>query len=451
MLTSEQLQQQLEQFRAASQNLQLEPLVTRAALERLGVEYQTALIDELEQAIEDSTGLDEKLIFTGHTGCGKSTLLAELRFRLMETGRYFVVMFSIADTIERSAVDHVNILFSMAVQMLEAAENQQVQLQPGIKKSLYQWLGKHTKTESKAVEADIEANVETKVKGGIPLILEFLAAIKSKLKINSVVRDEISTEFARRISDLIAQINAIQIYITNATGQQVVVIIDDLDKLDLSVTETIFSKNIQPLLDPGFRIVYTIPIATLREVALRRGIEQRVKQIYTMRVAKFFSKTTVRRPDRLPDAACVKLFEEVLDKRLPQELIDPNLKQTIVLQSGGVLRELIRIVDRCCDKCKTAIRRQIRRAEFDQPLVRIDQQVLDQVMIDLQIEYAEPLGRNDYKLLKFIYDEFEPEDAENQRFLDLLHGMYILEYRNAGQWYDLSPIVIDLMRQRGDL
>jgi hypothetical protein len=59
----------------------------------------------------------------------------------------------------------------------------------------------------------------------------------------------------------------------------------------------------------------------------------------------------------LPDAACVKLFEEVLDKRLPQELIDPNLKQTIVLQSGGVLRELIRIVDRCCDKCKTEIRR----------------------------------------------------------------------------------------------
>jgi nucleoside-triphosphatase THEP1 len=273
MLTSEQLQQQLEQFRAVSQNLQLDPLLTQEALKRLGVEYQTDLIDKLEQAIEDSTGLDEKLIFTGHTGCGKSTLLAELKFRLMKTGRYFVVMFSIADTIERSAVDHVNILFLMAVQMLEAAENQQVKLQPGIKKSLYQWLGKHTKTESKAVEADIEANVETKVKGGIPLILEFLAAIKSKLKINSVVRDEISTEFARRISDLIAQINAIQIYITNATGQQVVVIIDDLDKLDLSVTDTIFSKNIQPLLDPGFRIVYTIPIATLREVALRRGIE----------------------------------------------------------------------------------------------------------------------------------------------------------------------------------
>jgi hypothetical protein len=95
-------------------------------------------------------------------------------------------------------------------------------------------------------------------------------------------------------------------------------------------------------LDPGFRIVYTIPIATLREVSVRRGIEQRVKKIDTMPVAKFFSKATVRLPDRVPDAACVELFTEVLDKRLPPELIDPAIKQQMVLKSGGVFRELIR-------------------------------------------------------------------------------------------------------------
>jgi hypothetical protein len=45
MMTPEQLQQQLEQYRAASQDLQLEPLVTKEKLKRLGVEYQTKLID----------------------------------------------------------------------------------------------------------------------------------------------------------------------------------------------------------------------------------------------------------------------------------------------------------------------------------------------------------------------------------------------------------------------
>lgn len=112
-------------------------------------------MDELEQAIEDCTSQDNKLIFTGHRGCGKSTLLAELGFRLTETDRYFVVRFSIADTIEASAVDHVNILFSMATELLDAAERRGVPLEPGLKLELYRWLGKHTKTEVKAVEAAI--------------------------------------------------------------------------------------------------------------------------------------------------------------------------------------------------------------------------------------------------------------------------------------------------------
>lgn len=450
-MTLEQLQQQLEQYRAASQNLQLEPLVTREALNRLGVEYQTYLIDELEQAIEDSPGLDNKLIFTGHRGCGKSTLLAELGFRLIETGRYFVVMFSIADTIERSAVDHVNILFLMAVQMLEAAERSQVRLQPGIRKSLYQWLGNHTQTESKDVVAEIEARGEASVKGGVPLIAEFLAAIKSTLKVNSVVREEISTEFARKISDLIAQINAIQTYISNATGQRVLVIIDDLDKLDLSVTESIFSKNIQPLLDPGFQILYTIPIATLREVSLKKGIEAYMKQIHTMRVAKFFTRSIVRKPDRIPDNSCVNLFAEVIDKRLPSALIEPDVKQQMILKSGGVLRELIRILDRCCDSSMQEIRGRIRRSIFDKPAVKIDQRMLDQVLTDMQIGYAEPLGQDDFERLKSIYEQFKPQNVEDQRFLDLLHGLYVLEYRNATLWYDLNPIVFDLLVQEGVL
>jgi hypothetical protein len=35
--------------------------------------------------------------------------------------------------------------------------------------------------------------------------------------------------------------------------------------------------------------------------------------------------------------------------------------------------------------------------------------------------------------------------------LDLLHGLHILEYRNAKLWYDLNPIVLDLLRQEGVL
>jgi len=448
MSTVEVLNARLEAFRAAGRNLQLDPLVTEIDLARLGVEYQTGLIDELESAIEDSVGKDNKLVFTGHRGCGKSTLLAELGFRLKDTGRYFVVNFSISDTIERSAVDHVNILFSMALQLLENAERRQVKLKPGIKKELYRWLGTHTHTESKAVEAEIETSGEASLEGGLPGVMKFLAAIKSKLKINSVIRNEISVEFARKISELITKINEIQIYIENATNQSVLVIIDDLDKLDLAVVESIFIKNIQPLLDPKCRIIYTIPIAILREVNIKRGIEQVVKQIYTMPVTKFFSKKDVRDSARVANAGYVEIFQMVIDRRFPAELIDPAVKQEIILKSGGVLRELIRLLDRCCDKCLQQIRSQLRKSKFD-GLPILNRSVLEEVLIDFQIEFSQPLGKVDFASLKQIYEEMKPIDTENQRFLDLLHGLYVLEYRNALLWYDLHPIVMDLLLAEG--
>lgn len=287
------------------------------------------------------------------------------------------------------------------------------------------------------------------VKGGIPVILEFLAKIKSKLKINSVIREEISIEFARRTSDLVAQINHLQTSIALATNQQVLVIIDDLDKLDLNVTETLFSKNIQSLLDPNCRILYTVPIATLREVSLKTSITTYVNKIHTMRVAKFFSKAIVRKSERTPDESCVQVFAQILDRRLPSGLIEPEVKRQIILLSGGVLRELIRISDRCCDKAMQNIRGQIRRQQLDQPEVIVDRQILQAVVEELQIEYAEVLGQVDFEALKLIYEQFKPQDTESQRFLDLLHGLYVLEYRNALLWYDLNPIVYDLLVQEG--
>jgi AAA ATPase domain len=451
MSSLETLQNRLERFREAGRNLQLDPLVTRKELARLGVEYQIELVDELEQAIANASAQDNKLIFTGHRGCGKSTLLAELGFRLTETQRYFVVMFSISDTIERSAVDHVNILFSMALQLLEVAERRSVKLKPGIKKEFYRWLGKHTQVESQAVEAAIETSGEATAKGGIPVIMEFLAKVKSTLKINSVVRREISIEFARRISDLVAQINQLQAYIENATSQKVLVIIDDLDKLDLSVTETIFSKNIQSLLDPNCQIIYTVPIATLREVAIKASITAYVTKIHTMRVAKFFSKAEVRKPDRQPDETCMGVLAEILQRRLPSDLIEPEVQRQVILLSGGSPRELIRISDRCCDQAMATLSNYIRQQRWHEPEVVVNPALLNQAVTDLQIEYAEALGQVDFDLLKLIYQQLRPQDMENQRFLTLLHALYVLEYRNASLWYDLNPIVRDLLVQEGEL
>lgn len=441
-------QELLEAFQVAYQNLQLQPLLTQEKLDQFWVEYETNVIDELEQLVEDSASGTDKIVFTGHRGCGKSTLLAKFAHYMAD--RHFVVFFSISDMIEASDVNHINILFAIAVQLMETAESQKVNIPASTRKKFYQWFSKHTKTELSSIEADLEASYETGGGFNIASIIKFLAQIKAKLKANAVIREEIKSEFARKISDLVDRVNEIAAAISVQVKQPLLVIIDDLDKLDLEVIETIYRNNIKPLFQPQFLIIYTIPIAAIRNLSVRNAIKGETNKIQQMRVAKFFPKGVSRRTGAEPIRDCVEAFQKVLHKRIPADLINPETEQELILNSGGVLRELMRLAARCCSKCLTQIRREQRKSgsETAASAIKIDAGVLEQAITDLRIEFAEPLGRSDYDLLNIIYQDNEPPDAENQRFLDLLHELYILDYRNAKLWYDLHPIVMDLLLRR---
>ena len=134
----------LEAFRQTYQNFQLLPLVTDDKLDDFRIEYGTRVRLELEQVLEDCTDINNKVIFTGHRGCGKSTLLAYFSRQIRDN--YFVVFFSIADMIEMSDVNHINILFAIAVQMMAKAEQDKIKIKESTKQKFYQWFATKTKT-----------------------------------------------------------------------------------------------------------------------------------------------------------------------------------------------------------------------------------------------------------------------------------------------------------------
>jgi len=196
----------LESFQTAFQNLQLLPLITPEQLNKFHVEYGTEILEELDHLVEDCSPDNNKIIFTGHLGSGKSTLLAQ--FCQNTQNRYFVVFFSISDVVEMSDVNHVNILFAMAVKLMEAAEERHIRIGSKTKKAFYQWFSKHTRTEGSSVDSSIE--IETSGEAGLnALFVKLLAKLKATLKTNSVIREEITIEFSRRISDLVDRINDI--------------------------------------------------------------------------------------------------------------------------------------------------------------------------------------------------------------------------------------------------
>ncbi|MEH1841677.1 MAG: ATP-binding protein [Nostoc sp.] len=420
----------LNSFQEAYSNLELFPLMEQNEMERFRVEYGDDLIADLNQLVEDSPNGDGKIVFTGHRGCGKSTLLAEFSRQIQD--KYFVVLFSIADKIEMSAVNHINILFAIAVNLMTEAEARKVDIPQSTKEALYKWFATRTRTE--------ESNLQTEASIGFDL----LKLISSKLKADASVRDEIKQEFERKLSDLVARINEIAALIQAATQQNVLVIIDDLDKLDLGRVNEIYRDNIKALCQPNFQIIYTIPIAVLRETFISTIIATETNdQVVAMPVLKIFEKGKNRFLNAQPRPEATKILGEVLQKRIPCELITTETAEKIVISSGGVLRELIRISKECCRICLRMIRRNP-SAE-----VIIDDKILLQAINKIRNDFSIRLGKVDIDILQSVYEQFMPNDPKQTEFLDLLHGLYVLEYRTDETWYDVHPIIIESLKRQG--
>jgi hypothetical protein len=420
----------LKSFQQAYRNLELLPLIEENDLRRFRVEYGEDTIDELIQLIEDSPSLDGKVVFTGHRGCVKSTLLAEFSRRIGD--KYFVVLFSIADTIEMSDVNHINVLFSIAVNLMLEAEARQIDIPASTKNAIDKWFATRIRTE------------ETSIAGEVGQDFNILKFFSVKLKVDSKIRYELKQEFERKVSELVAQLNIIAATIQAVTKKQILVIIDDLDKLDLAVVNNLFKDNIKALCLPGFRIIYTIPVAALRETGLKPTIENETNdQVVVMPVLKLFKKGDSHLANATPFSETLKILCEILTKRISNNLLESSTAEKIVLNSGGVLRELIRISNECCRICLRLIRRK------PEDKVIINDEILDQAINNIRNDFAMPLGSVDYQILQTTYQNFKPEDPKQQEFLDLLHGLYVLEYRNRQNWYDVHPIVVELLREEG--
>ncbi|NJL50010.1 MAG: AAA family ATPase [Leptolyngbyaceae cyanobacterium SM2_5_2] len=418
-----------QRFTQASRNFNLFPLLSSEDIDAFRVTYGSRTLAKLENDIL-ALEPDGKLIFTGHRGCGKSTLLNELALNMRKQG-LFVSFFSIATMVEMSDVNHINILYSIALKLLQRAIKLELPIPITTQEALKTWF-----TQTRTIEYTNQLQQE--LAAGV----DFFNFFTGKLQKEDSFREEIKQTYERRVTELAQHIDQIAAAIQAATGEEVLVIIDDLDKLDLAVVEAIFRDNINALFSPHIRILFTIPIAVVRDTRLKASLDA-VCKIELLPVVKFYRQDVAHQPDATPIEASVKTLQAVIEKRIAPDLVEPDVLQQMVLLSGGVLRELVRIGQECCRECLLEL-----KLNPTNTSLTINQAILTEAIKSLRNQYARPLGTNLYGLLTATYHAFSPPDAGDPKFLELLHGLYVLEYENDDLWYDLHPLVADLLKRK---
>lgn len=430
-------QELLKKFQQAYQDLDLFPLVETEDIEKFRVDYGLEVMVRLKREVEASVK-NGKFIFAGHRGCGKSTLLKRLALDMAPN--HYVVFFSIANLIEMTGVTHTNILYAIALLMLSRAKKLNIDVAKDIENTVLGWdttTHKQVASESATGELTVEA--------------DFLNVFSAKLQQEKSFRDELEITFAKKISDLVGKIDRLATAIQIKTKKPVLVIIDDLDKLDLPLVEAIYRNNIKALFSPQIRIVFTIPVSAIQEPQVMGSLtSEGVVRPHLFPVAKFFKKDERHNPEAEPIAKTLDIFLQVLEKRIPDGLIAPETAREITLKSGGVMRELVRIARECCTECMVQL-----EIEPDRQAVTIDRNILTIALRNLRNDFARQLvSSNLYNLLVQVYETGEagdsPDETEDSSsdFVKLLHSLMVLEYVNDALWYDVHPIVTSLLKQK---
>jgi nucleoside-triphosphatase THEP1 len=419
--------------------------MTPKAQEKFLVPFAEEILNTLEQCLDfmPSNAPRNKIVLSGHTGCGKSTLLSELKQKIDD--RYFLVFFSIADFVPPFELSHTILLFVMFLQLLRSlrrSKNENYKLDSSTEATFLEWLA-----DLSGVSLQKPIGFSNK-RREVEKEEWFLDGLIQELK-TSGFRDLINTYFNTRISDLTNRLDQLTDHINQAVvGQPLLFIIDDLDKIDLAVARQLFQENIKSFFQIHAPAIFTIPITALSDIGTNSEIRRECYKLISMPTLKLLAKEERRNPKAVLLTDPRQKLEDVLRKRMDLELFDAESKalDALILASGGVIQELVRLAHECVFTCSLTLR----QYQIDQEVeVKIDLEVLQQVKAKTWRDMSLALRSEAKEVLRYIYVHSEPPNVAQEDFLMLLKGIYVIEYTNRDLWYDLHPIVAEGLNLTG--
>ncbi|MBI1878665.1 MAG: hypothetical protein HYR94_10655 [Chloroflexi bacterium] len=386
-----------------------------------------ALMGELEAGARTSIPNNTKFLFVGHTGCGKSTELSCL-VNIIETGtgrtdflqtHFLPLQYSVSEVVGLYNIEFVDIALSIILGIYREMERLGHVVDESPARRVYDWL----------YQSQVPAHQETLRATqaiGLDLALgSLIRLIDIRLKSEGEIREGIRARIRKYIPELIHLINQILYEVSVVTGKNILLIIDDLDKIQpLDAALNIFREHVKSLASFDCFAIYTAPISLLYDPALKHLGQ--FLEIHYMPMFRVHAKDGSAEPI---DSPYIAILSEIVYRRVSPTLFDEGVVEAAIQMTGGVLRELIRVIRGCCVYCE------------EYGISRITHNVLNFQKNKLKSEYYRILEHEDYKWLLRVRQTKNRADV-NMRHLESLCVLY---YPNGKGWFDVHPIVTELL------
>ena len=418
-----------ELCRAALPQLKVAPLDQKALHDKLYFDREELLLKKMLARLEiEAVDAKSKLVFSGHVGSGKSSELFNLKRLLEEQIRATIVFFSVSRHVNLVGLDGTRVLEGTA-RALDATLRDK---QPG--------------RDPEALEAKIQAARE-KVKRVRQSRQSASATAAGAIGAGPVKADarldtERSTseehvyESVADPSGMLALVNALidEIRRSRRDETPVVLFVDDLEKLDLATARRVFSEGLA-FSQVDACMVLTVPIALLYSEH-RSGLLGHLDDSPTV-----LPIVKVRRRDGTVDDANVESMRQMILRRLPDldQVIAPDAFRRLAISSGGVLRDLVRMMgDLCLDAAALDREHRYELGDVASFEARIRSDFLHQVPPELWPRMA-----------RVRQDPSGWGAGVDDELARLLNIAAVLEYANDDTWFRVHPLADHLLGTSG--
>lgn len=373
-----------------------------------------------------------KLLFMGHSGSGKSTELFKVEKELSDA--YQVVRFSIRDEVDIMDLTYADMIFTIMHNVIETLHNEKIRISDDKFDKIFSYWNDERVCEILDVsQVSIEAELEAKAS----FVNTITARIKGLFQIGSESKNIIRKKIEPNLRQLIQYTNEI---IEEADkklekkGKRLLLIIEDLDKLDIGAAEELFIKHRKVITSLQIHTIYTFPIFLFYSTQFNA-----IKDDFDAYVLLSMIKTKGR--DGRKYEKGVETIRQIIGKRANLNLIADNALELAIMKSGGALRDIFEMLENAVLEAKTEnINAQ-----------RIEMVHIEKAYNNLKSSYERVLSKGHLALLKEIYKDPSKKPIEDEeKLMELLKSMAVIEY-NGERWCGLHPAIEDFLREKGEL
>jgi hypothetical protein len=381
-----------------------------------------------------------KIAFTGHRGSGKSTEL--LRFE-RGVSSHFTALHLYADEALLGDYDYTDLFLWLVDELVRKFEADGMPLNQKLADDVATWFAEVTLKEVDQVKSEIKAETEAKV-GLSWFSLGLLARLKSIVSGSTERRKEIRRDLQSNSYELVKRVNLL---LGNAHGvlgrhnkpANLLIVVDNLDRLTPEVSGRLFFENGEYLKQPKAHLIYTVPIAT---VLAPQNIGKIFDNKFTLPMVK------VRNDKGRPNKPGIDSLIETIGHRVELDAVfaKPQDARKLAEMSGGNIRDLMRLVQSA------------QRIALVDDKDKIDSETVKLAVRRMRLEYEQILipGRAYYPLLADInrtksdgalsLEDAGPDKAQEYRdfFSQFLFNGSVLEYNGERMWYDVHPVIQEI-------